>query len=192
MLWLYYAYVVAAATWGLHWSNSMIMLYKGMLWLYYAYVVAATMDALPARREETCLWFLWLLESPSSFLAHALPALCLTDSVNSETTGIMNRMQNNTATHSSILAWAILWTEEPRGLQSMGLSRVRYHWLEALDQNTFNFLGAWGYSTSQKEPQISKKQIKYLRYIINSGSTPLSPCRKQAILSLSTQRQKKE
>ena len=27
-------------------------------------------------------------------------------------------------THSSILAWKILWTEEPGGLQSMGLQRV--------------------------------------------------------------------
>ena len=29
------------------------------------------------------------------------------------------------ATHSSILAWRIPWTEEPGGLQSMGLRRVR-------------------------------------------------------------------
>ena len=29
-------------------------------------------------------------------------------------------------THSSILAWKILWTEEPGGLQSMGSQRVRY------------------------------------------------------------------
>ena len=28
------------------------------------------------------------------------------------------------ATHSSILAWKIPWTEEPGGLQSMGLQRV--------------------------------------------------------------------
>ena len=28
------------------------------------------------------------------------------------------------ATHSSILAWKILWTEEPSGLQSMELQRV--------------------------------------------------------------------
>ena len=27
-------------------------------------------------------------------------------------------------THSSILAWRILWTEEPGGLQSMGLQRI--------------------------------------------------------------------
>ena len=28
------------------------------------------------------------------------------------------------ATHSSILAWEIPWTEEPGGLQSMGLQRA--------------------------------------------------------------------
>ena len=28
------------------------------------------------------------------------------------------------ATHSSILAWRIPWTQEPGGLQSMGLQRV--------------------------------------------------------------------
>ena len=28
------------------------------------------------------------------------------------------------ATHSSILAWRISWTEEPRGLQCMGSQRV--------------------------------------------------------------------
>ena len=30
------------------------------------------------------------------------------------------------ATHSSILAWRIPWTEEPGGLQSMGSQRVRH------------------------------------------------------------------
>ena len=30
------------------------------------------------------------------------------------------------ATHSSILAWKIPWTEEPGGLQSTGLQRVRH------------------------------------------------------------------
>ena len=32
------------------------------------------------------------------------------------------------ATHSSILAWRIPWTEEPGRLQSMGLQRVRHDW----------------------------------------------------------------
>ena len=32
------------------------------------------------------------------------------------------------ATHSSILAWEIPWTEEPGGLQSMGSQRIRHDW----------------------------------------------------------------
>ena len=31
------------------------------------------------------------------------------------------------ATHSSILAWRIPWTEEPSGLQSMGSQRVGHN-----------------------------------------------------------------
>ena len=33
-------------------------------------------------------------------------------------------LENEMATHSSILAWIIPWTEEPGRLQSMGLQRV--------------------------------------------------------------------
>ena len=35
-------------------------------------------------------------------------------------------LEKGMATHSSILAWKILWTEEPGGLQSMELQRVRH------------------------------------------------------------------
>ena len=35
-------------------------------------------------------------------------------------------LEKEMATHSSILAWKILWTGEPEGLQSMGLQRVRH------------------------------------------------------------------
>ena len=34
--------------------------------------------------------------------------------------GQKNPLEEGTATHSSILAWRIPWTEEPCGLQSMG------------------------------------------------------------------------
>ena len=33
-------------------------------------------------------------------------------------------LEKGMATHSSILAWIIPWTEEPGGLQSMGSQRV--------------------------------------------------------------------
>ena len=34
-------------------------------------------------------------------------------------------LKKGMATHSSILAWKIPWTEEPGGLQSMGSQRAR-------------------------------------------------------------------
>ena len=34
--------------------------------------------------------------------------------------GWENSLEKEMATHSSILAWEIAWTEEPAGLQSMG------------------------------------------------------------------------
>ena len=37
-------------------------------------------------------------------------------------------LEEEMATHSSILAWEIPWTEEPGGLQSMVLQRVRHDW----------------------------------------------------------------
>ena len=35
-------------------------------------------------------------------------------------------LEKEMATHSSVLAWKIPWTEEPGGLQSMGSLRVGY------------------------------------------------------------------
>ena len=37
-------------------------------------------------------------------------------------------LEEGMTTHPSILAWRIPWTEEPGGLQSMGLQRVRPDW----------------------------------------------------------------
>ena len=45
-------------------------------------------------------------------------------------------LEKEIATHSSVLAGRIQFTEEPRGLQSMGLQRVGYDWAT----NTFSTL----------------------------------------------------
>ena len=45
-------------------------------------------------------------------------------------------LENQMATHSSILAWEISWTEEPDRLQSTELQRVRHDWAT----NTFTSL----------------------------------------------------
>ena len=40
--------------------------------------------------------------------------------------GQEDALEEDMATHSSILAWRSLWTEEPGEPQSMGLQRVRH------------------------------------------------------------------
>ena len=42
--------------------------------------------------------------------------------------GWKDLLEEGMATHSSILAWRIPWTEEPGGLQSIGSQRVRDNW----------------------------------------------------------------
>ena len=37
-------------------------------------------------------------------------------------------LEEGMATHSSILAWRIPWTEEPAGLQSIGSQRIGHDW----------------------------------------------------------------
>ena len=41
-------------------------------------------------------------------------------------------LENEMATHSSILAWKIPWTEEPGRLQSMGSQKVGHDWATSL------------------------------------------------------------
>ena len=44
-------------------------------------------------------------------------------------------LEEEMATHSSILAWKISWAEEPGGLQSMGSQRVWRNWAT---EHTYN------------------------------------------------------
>ena len=60
--------------------------------------------------------------------------------------GQQDPLEEGTATHSSILAWRIPWTEEPGRLQSMGSQRVRHEWSnwacthsEVQDAHTLSF-----------------------------------------------------
>ena len=44
--------------------------------------------------------------------------------------GRADPLQKGMATHSTVLAWRIPWTEEPGGLCSIGLQRVRHDWID--------------------------------------------------------------
>ena len=53
-----------------------------------------------------------------------------------ESLGREDALEEEMATHPSILAWRIPWTEEPGGLQSMELQRVRHDWAAKQQQTT--------------------------------------------------------
>ena len=65
---------------------------------WYGFPTGAVVICLPV--QETQVWFL----------------------------GLEDALEEEMATYSSILAWIIPWTEEPGGLQSMGLQRVGHDW----------------------------------------------------------------
>ena len=46
-------------------------------------------------------------------------------------------LEEDVATHSSILACRILWTEEPGGLQSVGFQRVGHNWIDLARMHTW-------------------------------------------------------
>jgi len=41
--------------------------------------------------------------------------------------GQEDSLEKGMATHASLLAWRIPWTEDPGGLQSIGLQKVRHN-----------------------------------------------------------------
>ena len=65
-------------------------------------------------------------------------------------------LEKEMATHSSILAWRIPWTEEPGGLQSMGLQRVGHDWATSLSLSAH----------PTKEKNIMKTSLWLRRYNI--------------------------
>ena len=66
--------------------------------IFRAFLVAQTVKRLPTKRETRV-----------------------------RSLGQKDPLEKEMATHSSILAWKISWTEEPRKLQTMGLQKVGHH-----------------------------------------------------------------
>ena len=62
---------------------------------------------------------------PGDSVAENLPAM---QEMQVWSLGREDPLEEEMGTHSSILAWRIPWSEEPAGLQSMGLQRIRHDW----------------------------------------------------------------
>ena len=81
--------------------------------------------------------FFFFLQSPqirigASLVAQRLKRLPAMKETWVRSLGWEDPLEKEMATHSSILAWRIPWTEEPGGLQSTGSPRVRHDWVTSL------------------------------------------------------------
>ena len=63
----------------------------------------------------------------ASLVAQMVEHLCAMQQTWVPSLGWEDPLEKEMGTHSSILAWRIPWTEEPGGLQPMGLQRVRHN-----------------------------------------------------------------
>ena len=69
---------------------------------------------------------------PSSLVAQRVKRLPAMQETRVWSLGWEDPLEKEIATHSSILAWRIPWTEEPGGLQSTGSQRVGHDWVISL------------------------------------------------------------
>ena len=79
-------------------GDCCLLIFNSIYVVFRASLVAQTVKNPPARRET------WV-----------------------QSLGWEDPLEEGMATHSSILAWRIPWTEEPGGLQSTGLQRVGHY-----------------------------------------------------------------
>ena len=83
--------------------NMFILIWMVIEWVYTNTPVAQRLKCLPA------MWEIWV-----------------------RSLGWEDPLEKEMATHSSILAWRIPWTEEPGRLQSTGSQRVGHDWATSL------------------------------------------------------------
>ena len=86
--------------------------------------------------------------------------------------GQEDALEEESATHSSILPWKIPWTEEPGDLQSIMLQRVRHNWAHTqtgqtlpVNQNLhLNKVSRWLLCTSNFEKGCPKGRTNFLKH----------------------------
>ena len=76
-------------------------------------------NSISVKNTSTCIQEYW-----ASLVAHTVKNLPAIQETRVQLLGQEDPLEKGVATHSSILAWKIPQTEEPGGLQFIGLQRV--------------------------------------------------------------------
>ena len=76
--------------------------------------------------------YTWASPIGASLVAQRIKCLPAMQETRVQSLGQEDPLEKEMATHSSILAWKIPWTEKPSKLQSMGSQRVGHDWATSL------------------------------------------------------------
>ena len=120
---------------------SVWLLYSSAVWfmfgtfLYFLSLLKFSLCALLSWHQLASLsplfwkhyWVSW-----TSLMVQTVKRLPTMQETWVQSLGWEDLLEKEMATHSSILAWKILWMEEPRRQQSMGLQRVGHDWVTSL------------------------------------------------------------
>ena len=105
---------------------------------FYIYIVVQILTLFSAALGSTSnimliFKWVWLLKRGlASLVSQRVKHLPAVQETWVRSLGWEDPLEKKMATHSSILAWRIPWTEEPGGLQSMGSQRVGDDWATSL------------------------------------------------------------
>ena len=110
-----------------------------------------SLEAEPWTCPKSALLFLGC----SSLVLHPLPS-AISNYLNLP----FGTLEKEIATHSSILAWKVPWTEDPGRLQFMGSQRVRHNWTTSLHFTSLMELrkvhGGWSLFPTNKKQRTQK------------------------------------
>ena len=102
----------------------------------------------------------FLLQEAASLVAQTIKRLPAVQETRVRSLGWEDPLEKEMATHSSMLAWRIPWTEEPGGLPSMGSRRVGHDWATSLSFLSFyKNRGLLGGSVVKNPPATQETQV---------------------------------
>ena len=86
-----------------------------------------------------------------------------------------SNLEEGMATHSSILAWRIPWTEEPGGLQSTGSQRVGHDWSDVAHTHTSQLSQSYLLTATQLLGNVchNRKRLRFFFFFFSVFLLPL-------------------
>ena len=96
-------------------------------WCSTIWCLPVCVDKIPIQSGSYLTSLEWSIRA--SLVVQSVKSLSAMQETCIQSLGWEEPLEKEMTIHSTILSWRIPWTEEPRGLQSMGSQRVRHNWV---------------------------------------------------------------